>query len=73
MIITVKQFLDNGGKLTVPTCLYSNKEGTHLLGYVSRNQPPYNEQVNVLQSTEPTFTKLFPTDLVYIEYESSIS
>ena len=70
MIITVREFLDNGGKLTVPTCLYANADGTHLLGYVSRNQPPHNEQVNVLQSTDPTFTKLYSTKLVYIEVDS---
>lgn len=67
MIIAVKEFLDNGNKLTVPTCLYANEEGTHLLGYVSRLQPEHNEQVNVLQSTNPTFTKLYSTKSVYIE------
>lgn len=70
MIITVKEFLDNGGKLTVPTCLYANADGTHLLGYVSHVQPLDTTQVNVLQSTNPTFTKLFSTNLVYIEVDS---
>lgn len=67
MIIIVKEFIDAGGELTVPTCVYANIKGTHLLGYVSRNQPSHNEQVNILQSTNPTVTKLFSTKLVYIE------